>query len=193
MSCNLMWIAARRLLCGLLSSCVLVIVLRLVAVEDDRCRVAVAGEQSVDEMLLGGGQPSLSVFVVIVFADISQIFGEQQAHVGVVFAQHLVVDVFESVGVFHGLQLFEILAFPVAAGRREHSLTDNHAVGDMPAHGKVDALFSLRAFGIEAKQVARTNFLKVKSVFHDTAKIAKRNAESNRFDIKKAKGNHIRF
>lgn len=146
-------------------------VLLLVSVEDNVFRIAVAGKHLADVLLLFGRQSALAVLVTVVHAVVAEVGGKLLAHPGVVLAQHIFIDVLEAVGIFHYLLLLEILAFLAAAGRRQHGRAYVHPIRDVLADGIIYALFSLRAFGIEAKQAARANLLKIKLVFHDIAKI----------------------
>ena len=145
--------------------------MQLVSVEDDVFRIAVSGKHLADVLLLFGRQSALAVLVIVVHAVVAEVGGELLAHPGVVLAQHIFVDVLEAVGIFHHLLLPEILAFLAAAGRRQYGRANVHPIRDVLADSIIYALFSLRAFGVEAKQAALAYLLKIKLVFHDIAKI----------------------
>lgn len=145
--------------------------MRLVSVEYDIIRVAIVGKHLADVLLLFGRQSAPAVLVAVVHAVVAEVGSELLAHTGVVLAQHLVVDMLETVGIFHHLFLLEILAIFAAARRRKYGSAYFYPIGDVFADGIIYAFFTLRTFGIEAKQVARTNLFKIKFVFHDIAKI----------------------
>lgn len=142
------------------------IILFFVSVEDNVFRIAVSGKHIAYVLLLVGREPARAVFVTVVHAVVAKIGRKACAHLGIVLAENLVVDVFEAVGVYQHLFLFEIFTLLVPACRWQHGSSHIDVIWDVLTHGIAYALFFLRTFGIEAKQVARTNLFKIKLVFH---------------------------